>query len=125
TQHPHGPFAATLAPGIFAGARGVYDEELYLVLLAKMPDVDGAHGVIVRDPRHQPVPLHLEIEAKAHLIIPHEARFTIDDKLRVAGIAIINRAGDMEAFARISDRGHFKMPNERLFPPYSIRVRKV
>lgn len=87
--------------------------------------MDGAHGVIVSHPQHQPPPVHLEIEDKAHLIIPHETRFIIDDKLRVAGVALINPAGELEAFARLSDRGYFKRPNERVFPPYSIRVRKM
>ena len=125
TQHPHGPFAATLSPSIFAGARGAYGDELLLALLQKMPDMDGAHGVIVRHPQHQPVPAHLEIEDKAHLIVPHEARFMIDDKLHVAGVALINPAGELEAFARLLDRGYFKRPNERFFPRYSLRVRKV
>lgn len=121
-EHPHGPFAATLAPALIARARGAYSPNLSLALLTTMPDVDGAHGALLLSG----VEVRLKDEDRAHLTNAEPVAFEVPPKPRIIGLGLINATAALEAFGRLSNIDYFKLEgNDGLFPAHSIRVRRV
>lgn len=121
-EHPHGPFAATLAPALIARARGEYSPNLSLALLTEMPDVDGAHGALLLSG----VEVRLEDEDTAHLAIAEPAAVAAPNTARSIGLGLVNAIGTLEAFGRLSDINYFNLEGDVcLFPAHSIRVRGV
>lgn len=124
--HPHGPFSAVLAPSLIVRGLPGYSPDLSLVLLQKAPDVDGARGVILDHPRHHPIPVQLHDQDRTYFVVSPAVRFVVDGGPPVAGVGLINKANDLEAFGLLSGKGYFnKPPEEYIFPANSIVARKA
>lgn len=124
-QYPHGPFATEMAPSLIVQSRGAFSSDFRLVLLAKMPDVDGARGVVLVDAQYAPIKVQLADFDRAHLVVAQTVRFDLAGCPPVAGAALINAAGDLEASGRLMGRSYQKEPpTTYVFTPNGILVRK-
>lgn len=123
-QQSHGPFGAEMAPSLIARANG-FSSPLWLVLLSKMPDVDGAHGQVLGCPGHQPVEVQLASTSRRSLVVASPVCFLLESRPRVAGAALINGEGAIEAFGPLKGRSYEKLPPQRYeFTADSILIRK-
>lgn len=123
-QHPRGPFGVEMAPSLIARANG-FSSALWLVLLSKMPDVDGAHGQVLLCPGHQPVEVELAIASRRRLVVTSPVCFQVEARPRVAGAALINVEGAIEAVGLLKGRTYEKLPPQRYqFTAGSILIRK-